>query len=297
MAHLRIENRYIPSGPSIADEMANMAWWLGLMHGMPEEYSDMPKLMDFRDVKDNFLKAARIGRAAQMNWMGDLIPVQHLASNILIPIAIDGLQKVGIPQEEIDFYMDIIRARANGKTGAAWQIQNHRKLKETLRADESLAAITMMTYINQAQGKPVKDWTAIEQGIAKGLSKKYKRVDQLMSTDLITVMEDDLANLAAEIMLWYNIHHMPVENNNGELVGLLSWNDVKDYAQTQNGDLGVKDLMIKKPTTIYPEADVSNADLLMQIKEIGCLPVVQHGKLVGILTKNDVINYQNQLND
>src|SRR5262245_6500563 len=52
--HLRIENRVIPSGPTILDEMANAAFFLGLMSALPEEYGDMTQKLSFDDVKDNF---------------------------------------------------------------------------------------------------------------------------------------------------------------------------------------------------------------------------------------------------
>ena len=57
--HLRIENRYIPSGPSVADEMANFAFWVGLMKGRPKKFDVMASLMDFKEAKANFIKAAR----------------------------------------------------------------------------------------------------------------------------------------------------------------------------------------------------------------------------------------------
>lgn len=60
--HLRIENRYIPSGPSIIDEMANFAFWIGLMKGRPKRFDNMKSQMDFKTAKTNFIKAARTGK-------------------------------------------------------------------------------------------------------------------------------------------------------------------------------------------------------------------------------------------
>lgn len=296
VAHLRIENRYIPSGPSVIDEMANMAWWLGLMHGQPEEYDNLPEIMDFRDAKDNFFKAARTGKASLMNWMGGIISAKDLALNILIPIAREGLAKAGVSDEEANFYLNVIVRRIEGTSGSEWMVQNYRKMQEHFKSDMALSAITMMSYVNQGQNKPVHEWLPIDPKIGKGMSEKHKRVDQVMSTDLLTVQEDDLVDLVANIMTWNNIHHIPVEDAKGQLVGVLSWNDIQIYmADNTLEDIAVKAIMVKSPTVTYPEADVENASLLMLAQEIGCLPVVQEGKMVGIITKNDILKYQKEV--
>ena len=66
-AHIRIENRYIPSGPTIIDEMANFAFWVGLMQGRPSYFDDLQKLMDFEDAQSNFIKASRTGSDSIMS--------------------------------------------------------------------------------------------------------------------------------------------------------------------------------------------------------------------------------------
>ncbi len=81
IAHIRIENRYIPSGPSTIDEMANFALWVGLMMGRPSEFDDMSKVMDFRDVKSNFIKASR----SYVSWWYTSIPVSTLTNQVICP--------------------------------------------------------------------------------------------------------------------------------------------------------------------------------------------------------------------
>ena len=63
--HLRIESRVMPAGPTIIDEVANAAFWLGMMHGMPAEYENISAKMDFDHAKGNFLRAAKHGLAAE----------------------------------------------------------------------------------------------------------------------------------------------------------------------------------------------------------------------------------------
>ena len=58
---LRIEARYLPSGPTILDEMANAAFFLGLMIALPKEYGDVTKKMSFNYAKENFYSVARYG--------------------------------------------------------------------------------------------------------------------------------------------------------------------------------------------------------------------------------------------
>lgn len=62
--HVRIENRYIPSGPTAIDEMANFAFWIGLMLGRPSRFDDMPAVMEFEEAHGNFVKVARLGKDA-----------------------------------------------------------------------------------------------------------------------------------------------------------------------------------------------------------------------------------------
>jgi hypothetical protein len=69
--HLRIENRVLPAGPTVVDEMANAAFWLGCMVGLGEEVDDIRKRMSFVDARDNFGKAAKFGIDTKFTWFDD----------------------------------------------------------------------------------------------------------------------------------------------------------------------------------------------------------------------------------
>ncbi|MEZ4980023.1 MAG: hypothetical protein R2769_00225 [Saprospiraceae bacterium] len=58
---MRIENRVLPAGPTVVDAVANAAFWLGAMVGMHDKYRDIRGLLQFEDVSDNFIKAAKFG--------------------------------------------------------------------------------------------------------------------------------------------------------------------------------------------------------------------------------------------
>ena len=114
--HLRIENRYIPAGPSIVDEVANTAFWTGLMNNMPVEISELPNRLEFDVAKHNFLAAAKLGLQTQIKWMdGQMYSAQQLILEQLLPMAKTGLQNAKIAANDIDKYLGIIEERV--KTG------------------------------------------------------------------------------------------------------------------------------------------------------------------------------------
>jgi hypothetical protein len=134
--HLRIENRYIPSGPSILDEIANFAFWVGLMKGRPEKFDDMPSVMHFKDAKSNFVKAARNGKESVMEWMGKKMSVRDLVINELLPIAREGLNKVNINKKDINRLLGVIENRAKSHTGSQWKVNLIQDLSGKLKATE-----------------------------------------------------------------------------------------------------------------------------------------------------------------
>ncbi|HSB26234.1 MAG TPA: hypothetical protein VLE19_00190, partial [Pyrinomonadaceae bacterium] len=69
IAHIRIENRALPSGPSVVDEIANAALFAGLMIAVPKEYGEVAKRMPFENAKSNFFRAARHGLDSIFNWV------------------------------------------------------------------------------------------------------------------------------------------------------------------------------------------------------------------------------------
>lgn len=293
-AHVRIENRYIPAGPTTIDEMANFALWVGLMMGRPAEFDFMPDVMDFRDAKSNFIKAARIGKDALLKWRDEQRTVQDLILNELLPLAHAGLKKAGVSPKDRKHLLGIIEARTTGQTGSEWQIINYRRLKRTISSDNALRLVTRAIHKNQLTNMPVHLWPPIPKD--GYLKEKSHLVGQIMSTMLFTVNENDLANLATQMMQWKEIHHMPVENSRGKLAGLLTWTHAQKFEaqQEQNSNLVVSDIMTTDVITVHPDTHILDAIKTMKNNEIGCLPVVMDGDLVGIVTIKDVIPFDNE---
>ena len=160
-AHLRIENRYIPSGPSVLDEMANFAFWVGVMRGRPKKFDDMASVMDFREAKSNFVKAARSGRSAVMCWEGKQYSAKKLIKKVFLPMAYDGLRSEGIAEADIKRLLTVIEKRLKGNTGSTWMISNYRRLNNSMKKDKALRLITKSIYLNQQKGIPVHQLSLI----------------------------------------------------------------------------------------------------------------------------------------
>jgi CBS domain-containing protein len=286
--HLRIENRYIPSGPTTFDELANFAFWVGVMKGRPKQFDDMTTQMDFRDVKSNFIKAARTGKESVQVWKDEAISVRDLVQKELLPIAYEGLRSQNIDSKDIERFLEVIDKRASGHTGAQWKVKNYRKLCNDIKPDKALRALTKTMYEYQSKDIPVHEWKPIAD--IPETEKKAKKIHHIMSTQLFTVNEHDLSDLATHIMKWKGVHHVPVEDNSGKLCGLLTWTHMKKYLGDKNHDLKsiVKDIMVKEPLTAGPDMPIKDAIRIMKENEYGCLPVVQDAELIGIVTIPDV---------
>jgi predicted transcriptional regulator len=292
--HLRIENRYIPSGPSVEDEVANMAFWIGLMKARPPEANAIWEHFQFRDVKSNFFKAARSGIETVFIWKDKEISAKDLINNELLPLAYEGLRKSGVTDDEAYACLGIIEKRMKTHTGAQWQIRNFRKLRDKLSVTDSCIALTAATYENQIRNKPVCDWQDIDLNKAnKYLVNHFSKVKQLMSTDLITVFPDDSLLYIDKIMQWYTINHMLIESKKGDLVGIITSGRMSELKQNHIdfATTPVKDYMKRTIQTISMDTEIDEALQIMKSLHITSLPVVRDGKLHGIVTKNDMLRW------
>ncbi len=293
--HLRIENRYIPSGPTVLDEISNAAFWLGLMAGMPEYVKDIEKHMDFDHAKHNFLKAAQVGLGSQFRWCdGKVVTAEDLLLKELIPIAREGLQNKNIDTSDIDRYLGVIEERVKAhQTGAIWLNTAFTKFIKKASREEAVVALTAGMLRRQQSEQPVHTWDTPNIRESGSWANKYKYIRQIMSTELYTVQEEDLVDLAASVMDWRKIHHVPVENEQGEVVGIMSSADILKYFSKRldldSKEITVNDIMIKNPVTVSADTLTTDALGLMRTHNLGCLPVVQDKKLIGIVTEFDFV--------
>ena len=300
-AHLRIENRVLPSGPSVLDEVANAAFFCGLVTGLAQEHGDVTPRISFAEVKSNFLSAARSGLNAQLNWLdGGSMSAPELIRERLLPVAREGLRHRGIRGEDIKRYLGVIEKRVeNGQTGADWLLRSYSRMGGDRRRGEILVALTAATYHRQTQGRPVHSWPLAQADEGGDWRAHYKRIEQYMTTEVFTVQPEDPIDLAASIMDWERVRHIPVEDEQNRLVGLVSYRAIFSFFIRQGGAQRkmepVRRIMKPDPITVTPETLTVEAIAIMRREKIGCLPVVQDGRLVGIVTYRDFMEIAGKL--
>jgi CBS domain-containing protein len=285
--HLRIENRYIPSGPTIADEIANIMLWVGVMLGRPKRFENIDKLMDFKDAKANFFSAARYGMATQFMWNDQFISSHQLILEEFLPMAYKGLYRMGVSPKDAEYYLGIIEKRVQSHSGAQWMTKSYRELLKTHKPFEAIQTLTSKIYSKQEKGYPVSTWNVLDKYATTPFDGE-KLVKHKMSTDIFSVRAEDSLELVAHIMQWKQINHMPVINDKRELIGLLSWKDLKSILNdVEKLKASVNSMMITALITINQYESVESAKLKMKAHNIHCLPVVKGLKLLGIITTND----------
>lgn len=113
-----------------------------------------------------------------------------------------------------------------------------------------------------------------------------------MTTSLFTVHEDELVDMVAFLMDRNQIRHVLVEDDAHSLVGLVSYRSVlrlmaEGFDGSSDDTPPVRDIMERNPTSVAPETPTLDAIDLMREHKVSCLPVVNNGKLVGIVSETD----------
>ena len=135
---------------------------------------------------------------------------------------------------------------------------------------------------------------------------KENVVREIMMGSPVTLKPEDTLDLANDVISLGRIRHLPVVED-GRLVGLLSERDLMGAATTKLFGLKqrsksallktvmIKDVMKKKVVTVKPETTIKETARLMKEKKIGCVPVVDEGNLVGLVTTTDLLRYLEEL--
>ncbi len=163
MPHLRVENRVLPAGPTVADIMANAAFYCGVVRALAEAERPVWTQMSFAAAADNLAEGAKHGIEARLYWPGlGEVPVTELVLRRLLPLAFDGLERWGVDADDAKRLLGIIEQRClSGQTGATWQTEAVRALTERRHADRP-EALRLMTlgYIDRMQtNEPVHTWS------------------------------------------------------------------------------------------------------------------------------------------
>jgi acetoin utilization protein AcuB len=116
------------------------------------------------------------------------------------------------------------------------------------------------------------------------------KIQSLMIKNPITIGPNASVGESIELMKANSIRHLPVVTKGNRLVGFLTLADLKQgLIPSMLGDVSLDDLIIKDPITVNPDDDIEFAAQLIYNHKIGGMPVVEDGKLVGIVTATDML--------
>jgi hypothetical protein len=160
--HLRVENRVLPSGPTVADIAANGAFYYGLVRALAEAERPIWTQMSFAAAEDNLHTAARHGIDAKLFWPGlGEVPATELVLRRLLPLAYQGLDHWGVDPSERDRLLGIIEQRClTGQTGATWQAETFHAIDaaENLDRHTALRRMTQRYIEHMHTNEPVHTW-------------------------------------------------------------------------------------------------------------------------------------------
>lgn len=299
VAHLRIENRVLPSGPTVADEAANAALFFGLMAALADDIGDPADELPFDYARNNFVAAARYGLEAQFHWLDDkVMTAQQLLLDHLLPLARRGLESHDIDKADIDRYLGILEARTKDRrTGARWMLESLDEMK-TGSTDQRMRHLVNTLHRHQLAGTPVHTWDLAGEPEAADWLESCRTVGQLMTRELFAIHPEDVIDLAASMMEWEHIRHVPVEDDEGKLVGLLSHRALlRAFARRKPTDAppAVREVMNANPVTVTADTSTLDAIALMRQGRVGCLPVVNGETLIGIVTERDFMKMASRM--
>jgi gamma-glutamyl:cysteine ligase YbdK (ATP-grasp superfamily) len=157
--HLRVENRLLAAGPTVADTIANAAFYFGLVRSLAESERPLWSQMSFSAAEENFHVAAQQGVDAQIYWPGiGQVRATELVLRRLLPMASEGLDAWGVESSVRDRLLGIIEQRCLlGTNGAEWFVARMRQRAGEERFDALRA--TLLEYRERMHtNEPVHTW-------------------------------------------------------------------------------------------------------------------------------------------
>ncbi|MGA8846138.1 MAG: glutamate--cysteine ligase [Nocardioides sp.] len=157
--HLRVENRVLAAGPTVADTMANAAFYFGLVRALAESERPLWSQMSFSAAEENFHAAGQHGIDAQVYWPGvGQVAATELVLRRLLPLAHQGLAAWGVEQQTADRLLGIIEQRCLlGVNGAEWFARAVAQRPESDRFDALRG--TLLEYRSRMHtNEPVHTW-------------------------------------------------------------------------------------------------------------------------------------------
>lgn len=122
------------------------------------------------------------------------------------------------------------------------------------------------------------------------------RVEDIMTPDPVTIAPEAPLAVALKLMRERQVRHLPVVDTEGRLVGILTDRDLRQASfarlralREADQDLQVQSVMTWALVVIHPTATIAHAARVMFERRVGSLPVVEGGRLVGIVTERDLL--------
>lgn len=170
LAHVRVENRLLPAGPSVVDMVADAAFYYGLVKYLSEQNRPVWSRLSFEEAQSNFFAAARAGLYSRVLWPKvGRVDTAELVRSELAPKARRGLEALGADPDVIDHYIGIIEERARTRqNGATWQLRTLNAMRPRVTEPDSperraaLARLMRLYIEHQATGQPVHTWSVGE---------------------------------------------------------------------------------------------------------------------------------------
>ena len=152
----------LPAGPTVADILANAAFYYGLIRTLVDQDRPIWSQMSFATAEENFHTGARDGMEANVYWPGvGEVPVAELVLRRLLPMAHDGLETWGVDRADRERLLGIIEQRCLKLTnGASWQAATYHDLYDNRSLDRQDALREMTTRYRDLMhsNEPVHDW-------------------------------------------------------------------------------------------------------------------------------------------
>src|SRR5262249_33192409 len=117
------------------------------------------------------------------------------------------------------------------------------------------------------------------------------KVKDLMARPPLTIRDNDDVALAVPLMAWGDVRHLPVLRDD-HLVGIVSQRDI---LATGEANPQISQIMSAPVQTARPDDEIADAARRMVVGRLGCLPVLDHGELIGIVTVTDMVAAQSGL--
>src|SRR3954469_3635580 len=159
---LRVENRGLPAVPTVADIVANAAFYYGLVKVLAEDERPVWSQMSFSAAEENFHRGARDGLEAGLYWPGlGEVPAAGLGLRRLLPMAHEGLERWGIDAADRDRLLGMIERRCvEGHNGASWQAATFHHLYDDrkLQRADALREMTVRYREHMHANQPVHTW-------------------------------------------------------------------------------------------------------------------------------------------